>query len=157
SQFLFGVAHIQPLFGLQSSVNALVLPLLAFAVLYFTLNSWLIVLAVALEKGSSAYELWRHNFLWLSLHYFCGASVALLLVVYTRDVDLGLLAVIVPLLLVLYFTYEATMGRVEDANRHRQQVNRLYRSTIEALAMAMAVKAQVTHGHITRVHQFDVG
>jgi putative nucleotidyltransferase with HDIG domain len=157
SQLLFRVAHIQPLFGLQSSVNALVLPLLAFAALYFMLNSWLIVLAVALEKRLSAYELWRQNFLWLSLNYFCGASVALLLVVYTREVDLGFIAVIVPLLLVLYYTYKTTMARVEDANAHLKQVNRLYFSTIEALAMAIDAKDQVTHGHIRRVQQFAVG
>src|SRR5437763_8743881 len=43
------------------------------------------------------------------------------------------------------------MGRVEDANKHVEQLNRLYLSTIETLAMAIDAKDQVTHGHIRRV------
>ena len=43
------------------------------------------------------------------------------------------------------------MGRVEDADKHVEQLNRLYLSTIETLAMAIDAKDQVTHGHIRRV------
>src|SRR5262245_541937 len=157
AQLLFSIAGIQPLFKQQSSVNTLLLPLLIFAVVYFGLNSWLIALAVSFEKRCSTYRIWRENFLWLSLNYFSGASVALLLVVYTRDVDLRFIGVIVPLLLVLYFTFKTTMGRVEDANNHLQQLNRLYLSTIETLAMAIDAKDQITHGHIRRVQRYAVG
>ena len=77
--------------------------------------------------------------------------------VYTRDVDLPFIGVIVPLLLVLYFTIKTSMDRVEDANHHVGQVNRLYLSTIETLAMAIDAKDQITHGHIRRVQTFAVG
>ena len=43
------------------------------------------------------------------------------------------------------------MGRLEDAIRHVSQVNDLYLSTVETLAMAVDAKDQVTHGHIRRV------
>src|SRR5207344_572725 len=55
------------------------------------------------------------------------------------------------LLLVLYFTFKTTISRVEDADTHVEQLNRLYLSTIETLAMAIDAKDQVTHGHIRRV------
>ena len=48
------------------------------------------------------------------------------------------------------------MGRVEDANRHLSQLNSLYISTIETLAMAIDAKDQITHGHIRRVQQYAV-
>jgi putative nucleotidyltransferase with HDIG domain len=48
------------------------------------------------------------------------------------------------------------MARVEDANRHVDQLNDLYLSTIETLAMAIDAKDQVTHGHIRRVQQHSV-
>ena len=32
-------------------------------------------------------KIWRENFVWLALNYFGGASVAALLVSYTRDLD----------------------------------------------------------------------
>ena len=128
-----------------------------FTFVYFGLNSGLITLAVAFETGLSSYDIWHENFRWVSLNYFCGASVALLLVVYSRDIDLRFIGVIVPLLLVLYFTIKTSMERVEDANIHVAQVNRLYLSTIETLAMAIDAKDQITHGHIRRVQTFAVG
>ena len=49
------------------------------------------------------------------------------------------------------------MGRVEDQNRHLSQLNTLYMSTIETLAMAIDAKDQITHGHIRRVQLYAVG
>jgi diguanylate cyclase (GGDEF)-like protein/putative nucleotidyltransferase with HDIG domain len=49
-----------------------------------------------------------------------------------------------------------SMGRVEDANRHLTQLNALYMSTIETLAMAIDAKDQITHGHIRRVQTYAV-
>ena len=115
-----------PLSASRRQSTNLLIPLIMFTFVYFGLNSGLITVAVAFETGLSPYGIWRENFRWVSLNYFCGASVALLLVVYTRDVDLPFIGVIVPLLLVLYFTIKTSMDRVEDANRHVGQVNRLY-------------------------------
>ena len=157
SQVLFQVSRIEPLIRQPATVNTLLVPLIMFTFIYFGLNSGLITLAVAFETGLPPYEIWRDNFRWVSLNYFCGASVALLLVVYSRDVDLRFIGVIVPLLFVLYFTFKTSMQRVEDANRHVEQVNRLYLSTIETLAMAIDAKDQITHGHIRRVQTFAVG
>jgi hypothetical protein len=70
------------------------------------------------------------DFLWLSLNYFCGASLAILLVGANRTIDLRFVAVVVPLLLVLYFTFRTSMQRVEDATRHVDALNTLYLSTI---------------------------
>ena len=158
SHAFFIAAGIRPLAtgGEAVSIRQLLLPLLLFTTAYFLLNSWIIAYAIALEKRLSAFRIWRDNFLWLSLNYFGGASVAILLVNYTRDLDFTFLAVIVPLLVVIYFTFSMSMGRVEDANRHLTQLNSLYMSTIETLAMAIDAKDQITHGHIRRVQAYAV-
>jgi len=137
-------------------IGELVGPLLVFTILYFSLNSWIITFAISLERKLNAFAIWRDHFLWLSLNYFGGASVAALLVSYTHDLDFTYLAVIVPLLVVLYFTFSMSMGRIEDANRHLTQLNALYMSTIETLAMAIDAKDQITHGHIRRVQAYAV-
>jgi putative nucleotidyltransferase with HDIG domain len=131
--------------------------LLAFTVSYYGINSWLISFAIAFERHLSAFKIWRDNFVWIALNYFGGASVAALLVTYTRDLDYTFLLIIVPLLVVLYFTFSTSMGRVEDSNRHLSQLNQLYMSTIETLAMAIDAKDQITHGHIRRVQTYAVG
>ena len=127
-----------------------------FALVYFFLNSWLIAGVIAFQRRLNPYDVWRGGFIWLSLNYFCGASVAVLLVGYNRTIDLRFVAVVVPLLLVLYFTFKTSMQRVEDANKHVEQLNALYLSTIETLAMAIDAKDQVTHGHIRRVQSYAV-
>ena len=123
---------------------------------YFVLNSGLIAIAIKAETYLPLFTIWYDNFLWLSLNYFCGASVAVLIVPYTRDIDLKYVGLVLPLLLVLYFTFKTSMGRVEDANKHVEQVHRLYLSTVETLAMAIDAKDQVTHGHIRRVQLYAV-
>jgi diguanylate cyclase (GGDEF)-like protein/putative nucleotidyltransferase with HDIG domain len=159
SHIFFALAGIDPLFKNTNPINikGLVTPLLVFTIVYFALNSWIITFAIALEKNLPAFPIWRNNFLWLALNYVGGASVAWLLVSYTKDLDYTYLAVIVPLLFVLYFTFSVSMGRVEDANRHLTELNTLYMSTIETLAMAIDAKDQITHGHIRRVQTYAVG
>ena len=45
------------------------------------------------------------------------------------------------------------MARVDDAHRHLAELNDLYVSTVETLALAIDAKDQVTHGHIRRVQE----
>jgi putative nucleotidyltransferase with HDIG domain len=135
-------------------LERLALPLIALATLYFILNSSLVALALAAEQRVNPIRLWKVTFPWLSLNYFGGASVAALLVSYTAAVDLSAVGIIIPLLVISYLTYRTSLGRVEDAERHVDQVNSLYMSTIETLAMAVDAKDQITHGHIRRVQVY---
>lgn len=131
-------------------------PLFALAALYFLLNSVLVAIALAFERQANVVDLWWQNFPWLNLNYFAGVSVAALLVSNTRAVDLSTVGIILPLLLVSYLTYRTALGRLEDSKRHVEQVNELYMSTIETLAMAVDAKDQITHGHIRRVQVYAV-
>src|SRR5215207_10170644 len=82
AHLFFIAADITPLTTSESKVptRELLLPLLIFTIAYFSLNSWIITFAIALEKGLPPLKIWRENFVWLSLNYFGGASVAALLV-----------------------------------------------------------------------------
>jgi len=162
SHVFYFVTGISPLSVSPQPVLSIALPLLGLATLYFLLNSWLIAFAVAFQKRTSAFAIWKQNFLWLCLNYFSGASVAALLLPYllqanTYDSFLYVSGVLLPVLVIFYLTYKAALGRVEDANKHLSQLNKLYLSTIETLAMAIDAKDQITHGHIRRVQQYAVG
>jgi putative nucleotidyltransferase with HDIG domain len=151
STLFFAFSGIAPYSIRISPLAVLFAPLAALTVTYFLLNSWLVAIALGLERHQSPYEIWRTNFTWLSVNYFSGASVAALIVTYAGKLDLSVLIIIVPLLVVSYLTFRTAMGRVEDTNQHLSELNRLYLSTIETLAMAVDAKDQVTHGHIRRV------
>jgi diguanylate cyclase (GGDEF)-like protein/putative nucleotidyltransferase with HDIG domain len=151
ASLFFAVAKIAPLIQEPSPASAILPALILFALTYFGLNSWLITFVIALEKNLDPIKVWKKSFAWLSLNYFGGASVAFLFVGYNRTINVGYVGAIIPLLLVLYFTFKTAMARVDDADKHVDQLNRLYLSTIETLAMAIDAKDQVTHGHIRRV------
>src|SRR5206468_5786198 len=136
--------RIAPLVKEPSPLNAILPALVLFALTYFLLNSWLITFVISLERRLDPIKVWVRSFVWLSLNYFGGASVAFLLVGYNRTIDLGYVGVIVPLLLVLHFTFKTAMARVDDAANHVAQLNHLYLPTIERLAMAIAGSGQPT-------------
>jgi putative nucleotidyltransferase with HDIG domain len=142
--------------GESLPLSRLVVPLFALAALYFLINSWLVAFALSFEKGMSVIGLWWDNFPWLSLNYFGGVSVAALLVSHSSSIDLNTVGIILPLLIISYLTYRTSLARLADAQKHVSQVNDLYLSTIEALAMAVDAKDQITHGHIRRVQVYAV-
>ena len=132
-------------------------PLVLFTTTYFLLNSGLNATIVSLHSGTPLWSIWRQHFGWVLLNYFGATSVAALLVHNSRNFNLTALAIVVPLMMISYLTFKTSMQRVEDANRHLQELNKLYLSTIETLAMAVDAKDQITHGHIRRVQALAVG
>jgi putative nucleotidyltransferase with HDIG domain len=157
SQAFYLLAQVPPQVYQTTPLPQLFGPLVALTVVYFSINTTLVAFALSFERAESAFWIWRKNFLWLSVNYFGGASVAALLVSYTRTVDFTALGIILPLLIISYLTFKTSLGRIEDATKHVDQVNQLYLSTIETLAMAVDAKDQVTHGHIRRVQRYAVG
>jgi putative nucleotidyltransferase with HDIG domain len=129
-------------------------PLLAMAGIYFLLNSSFIAFAVALESGKAPVAVWREHFMWLGVGYFAAASMAFCLTFITQQIGLGAVAVVIPVLITFHLTFRASFGRLEDARRHVTQVDRLYTSTIETLAMAIDAKDDVTHNHVRRVQAY---
>lgn len=157
SFLFFALAGVEPLAERPAQVAPLVVPLLVFTVTYFCLNSWFTAVAVSFETGISTFAIWRQHFLWISLNYFAGASVAVLLARNTSEIDISSLTVIVPLLVVSYLTFKTALQRIEDARNHVDKLNSLYLSTIETFALWIDAKDQVTHGHIRRVQRYALG
>ena len=137
-------------------LEEIIFPVIVLSATYFAVNSFFIAIAISYEKSSSPIEIWKENFAWVGLNYVGGASVAMLLVTYRQSIDLTAVSVILPILAVTYLTFRTSFGRLGDANRHVAQVNDLYLSTIETLAMAVDAKDQITHGHIRRVQVYAV-
>ena len=128
-----------------------------FTCVFFLLNSWIVTFAVSLEQNTSALALWWANFKELSLNFAAGASIAAFLFNFSgNNVHLSFVLVIVPLLLIIYLTYSRFTTRIEGERQKNLELNRVFLSTIEALALAIDAKDQVTHGHIRRVQRFTL-
>ena len=142
---IFFALTTQPLvLDTPDSVLRIIPPLFVFASVYFFVNSWLIAVAIGLDKRKSPLEIWKGAFLLLSLNYISGASLAALLLPYIERFGLGSIAIVAPLMVLAYVTFRTSMGRIADANSHLVELNRLHLSTIETLAMAIDAKDQIT-------------
>jgi putative nucleotidyltransferase with HDIG domain len=151
-----GVPPVYNWDGEMIGLQRLVGPLVGFAIVYFAFNSGLVATAIGIAQGVSPYKIWHDHFAWLSLNYFSAASISSLLVVVYQTERGGwtFLAVVGPLLLILYLTFRESMARVADANQHIGELNQLYLATVQTLAAAIDAKDQVTHGHIKRVQNY---
>ena len=150
---LFFLIVQEPLRSSPRDAGFLLLPVLVLSLSYFLLNSTLTAVAIGLQSGTRVVAILRSHFLWLALNYLGGASVASLIVQNSTTVNATTISIILSLLVITYLTFKSSMGRIEDADRHVEQLNRMYMSTIETLAMAVDAKDQVTHGHIRRVQE----
>ena len=156
SEAFFRISSATPGAIDRNDIGPLTLPIFALAFLYFVINTALVAGALKFERHESALRIWWTHYPQVSITYFVGSSVAMLVVAYTEKIDITVVGIILPLLVIWYLTFKRSMGRLEDAQRHVAQVNELYLSTIEALAMAVDAKDQVTHGHIRRVQVYAV-
>jgi putative nucleotidyltransferase with HDIG domain len=153
-QAFFALSGVRPLAEAHAQAGPLIGPLLVLTAIYFALNSGLMAVAIGLEGSQSPLLVWRRHFLWLGLSYFAAASVALGLILIIQQVGLLAVAVILPVVAIFHRTLGASFGRLEDANRHISQMDRLYTSTVETLAMAIDAKDDVTHSHVRRVQAY---
>jgi putative nucleotidyltransferase with HDIG domain len=157
SHAFFLAAGVAPLSQSKPPLGTLVLPLLAMTAVYFMLNSGLTAIAVGLEGRQSPIQIWRRHFEWLSISYLAAASLAFCLVLLIQQAGMIAMVVVIPLLVVFHTTLRSSFGRVEDARRHLTEVDRLYLSTVETLAMAIDAKDDVTHSHVVRVQAYATG
>jgi putative nucleotidyltransferase with HDIG domain len=134
-----------------------VLRLALFTALYFLLNSWLVTFAIALELRERPFGIWWANFRELWINFAAGASIAAFAASNAKSVfDFAFISVTVPLLVVIYFTYSWSSKKVQAERDKVQEISRVFLSTVEALALAIDAKDQVTHGHIRRVQRYTM-
>ena len=157
SQVFFWLSGVAPLTHSASPVGQLAVPLLAFSGVHYLINSGLVAVAIGLDARRSPFDVWREHFLWLSANYFAAASVSFCLVLLMYQASLAAAIVVLPLLVVLHLTLRSSYGRLDDASKHLEHLDRLYLSTVETLAMAIDAKDDVTHSHVRRVQAYALG
>ena len=135
SELFLAMARVRPLAYDPTDIQQLLVPVAVLTTVYFLLNSGLTAVAVAIETRGSPIRLWREELFWLCLSYFAGASVAVVFVSLTRQVSLGPIAVVLPLLAICYLMFKTSMGRVEDAARHLAEQQQLQEQFWQAQKM----------------------
>jgi len=110
-------------------------PLGILALTHYVVNSGSIAIIVALEKRGNMYRVWKESFLWTSVTYCAGAAAAGFIAVVMREVALQVIAIIVPVLLAVHFTYRTYLDKVAELQRLRQTLEeKVHLRTLELKA-----------------------
>jgi PAS domain S-box-containing protein len=136
----FEITQTGPLASQPGRIREVVGALAAFAAVYFALNSAFIAVAVAHERHASVATVWREHFSALWLTQFSGASIASVLVLMNaaRVIDVTTITLILPLLLILHFTYKAVLDRAQEQVEHFATVAS-YEAALRSTADAVLV------------------
>jgi len=150
------------LFGGAAAGESLLLttlpkPLVGAATAYFIVNTLLVATAIALTTGQSLRRVWNENFLWSAPSYFFGAGAAAIAAAVVERGGYWMALLMAAPVYLIYRTYKIYMGRIQDQQRHVQQMSDLHLATIEALALAIDAKDQTAQTHIRRVQVYAAG
>jgi diguanylate cyclase (GGDEF)-like protein/putative nucleotidyltransferase with HDIG domain len=143
--------------ALASSPLRLALAAGMLALIHFGLNTALINTATALENGESIFKIWRESSLMTAISTLAGAATAWLLVQLISVISFYAFIVSAPIIGAAYVTYKVYLDRIETTNRHAEQMADLHLKTIEALAIAIDAKDEVTPDHVHRVQIYATG
>ena len=142
------------------SLLAMAKPLVGAAGAYFVCNTALDRdRDRACRRTSRSSRVWNENFLWSAPSYFVGAVAAagVSIVIGGDRGDYWIALLAAPPLYLTYRSYKVYLGRIEDEQRHVQEVSDLHLATIEALALAIDAKDRTGKSHIRRVQVFAAG
>ena len=127
------------------------------ALINAALTSGMMSVANAQENARSIIDSWKESLLWASISVLAGAASVCLIVALITIISFYAFIVSVPILAITYFTYRVYLDRVETSNRHVEQMAELHLKTIEALAIAIDAKDEVTPDHVHRVQIYATG
>lgn len=96
------------------SFSEILFPLGALGFIHYLFNSGSVATIVALEARKSVREIWLDSFLWTSITYLAGAATAGFTAVRLGTQTPQVLAVILPVLLAVYFTYKTYLDKVRE-------------------------------------------
>jgi len=150
--FVFGGPH-----ELASDLGRLVLAAESLALVHYLLNSGMVSMVSALRNRRSLANTWRESFLWTGMSYFAGAVAACLIVELITVISFYAFIVAVPILATTFLMYRNYLEKVQASIRHVEEMTDLHLRTIEALAIAIDAKDEVTHDHVHRVQIYAIG
>jgi len=130
--------------------------LIATGVAYYLLNTLPIAGIVSLAEKKRFGETWHNCFFWSFPFYLVGASLAWIVSLFTQQMHWQASIVLMPVIYLIYRSYELYLARLEDQRRHAESIGGLHMRTIEALALAIEAKDHTTHEHLRRVRVYAV-
>jgi signal transduction histidine kinase/ActR/RegA family two-component response regulator len=94
------------------------------AMVQYIANSGLVAVYTAIKSDEPVWTTWRTYYLWTSITYFAGASVAGIAVTLIGRISIYTAVIIAPIVAIIYFTYRTYLKTVQHAAEKAEQARR---------------------------------
>jgi putative nucleotidyltransferase with HDIG domain len=147
------------------SFHAITIALLVASIVHILVNTGLISTLFALRLGNPVLSSWRHNFVWAAPMFLPTGAAASLMYITLQYNALTMVAIGAPIMIAIHLglrRYRDSMQeQINIIERSQQEriglMEKSHRETIEALAVAINAKDEVTHEHVLRVQIYAAG
>jgi putative nucleotidyltransferase with HDIG domain len=151
--------------GRGHSFPAVAVALLVANLVHIVVNTGLVSTFFALRQQDTVLRQWRQNFVWAAPSFLPTSAVASVLYITLQYNVLITCLIGAPVLIGLYLGHrqfrnsvQASINLIEQAQQERiTAIEKAHRETIEALAVAINAKDEVTHEHVLRVQIYAAG
>jgi len=119
-QFAFGTTA--NLFHRGTSLA--MIALCVMGLVHYLVHTGLGAIGNALKDDESIWHMWTRNFLWMSITYFAGAALAGVVVSSVGTARLWAFLVAIPIIVIVYFSYDRYMREVKASARQAEEAER---------------------------------
>jgi diguanylate cyclase (GGDEF)-like protein len=109
---------------LQGDAAVAIIALCVMGLVQYLVHTVIGAIASALRTGESIWRMWTRNFLWMSISYFAGAAGAGFIVNSFGTGRLWAFLVCIPIIIIVYFSYDRYMREVKASARHAEEAER---------------------------------
>jgi diguanylate cyclase (GGDEF)-like protein len=134
---------------LNQGTSIAIIALCLMGMVQYLVHTWIGSIASALKAGESIWFMWTRNFLWISISYFAGAAGAGFIVGSLGTIRFWAFLVCIPILVIVYFSYDRYMREVKASARHAEEAER-------ARAKSEHERADQAERHVQELNNYIV-
>src|SRR3954447_21114385 len=132
---------------LKNEASLALIALCLMGMVQYLVHTGLGATASALKANESLWRMWSRNFLWISISYFAGAAGAGFIVSSLGTARFWAFLVSIPIIIIVYFSYDRYMREVKASARHAEEAER-------ARAEAEHERAEQAERHVQELNAY---
>jgi diguanylate cyclase (GGDEF)-like protein len=109
---------------MNSGASFAIIALCLMGLVQYLVHTGIGATASALKANESIWHMWSRNFLWISISYFAGAAGAGFIVNSLGTARFWAFLVCIPIIIIVYFSYDRYMREVKASARHAEEAER---------------------------------
>jgi diguanylate cyclase (GGDEF)-like protein len=130
-----------------------VLAVASLALAQYFINTGISAVGLALKTWNSVFRLWQTHYLWTSITYISGGTVAAICSSSFDKAGLAILLVGTPVISIVYFTYHKYLDEIKASAEQAEQAERERAEAEKARAEAERARAEQAERHVEELNR----